>query len=115
LRSTTIYGDGGYFQWAWTLVGQITANPLTCAQAMADGAELIATVTGGTTATSDIFTCSDGRGLTSVIPAGSYTVAFDALQGMVAVGTGTTQTNQTINAFNKVTDLGTIPIQITGK
>ena len=110
-----IYTDGGYFQWAWNLVGALSGNPVTCAQAMANGAEIVSTVTGGTQSYSDIFNCDDGSGVTSVLPAGSYTCAFDVIDSnMQAVGTGDPQPNKVIQDLNQVTDLGTVQINITG-
>lgn len=111
-----IYDDGGYFQWAWTLIGATTANPLMCSDVPnQNGAEIISTVTGGSAASSDIFNCTDGQGITSVLPAGSYTCAFDIINNSnQSLGNGAPKANQIIVAPNKITDLGSVTIYITG-
>lgn len=114
MYSTIIYTDGGYFQFAWNLVGEDTNNALTCAAAGADGVEMVSTVTSSTTAYSDIFDCTDGTGITAGLPAGGYTISTAALNGTdQSIGTAPALTN-TIQAPNKITDLGTITIPISG-
>ncbi len=112
-----ILTDGGYFGFAWTLRGATSNSALTCAQVTGglDGIELVATLNGTTSATTDIFTCSDGAGVTAGLASGTYTVSIDALQGTAAVGTAPTLTNKVILAPNKVTDLGTVEIPIDGQ
>jgi hypothetical protein len=112
--STIMYTDGGYFQFAWNLVGETSGNTLTCATAGGDGVELISTLSGTQSAYSDIFDCTDGTGLTAGLPAGSYVLSIAALNGAEqAIGSAPVFTNQ-IQAPNKITDLGTITIPITG-
>ena len=115
--NTDILDDGGYFQLAWNLVGQSSNAPLTCSQAgvtgSASGVELTATVSGGTSAATDQFTCDDGAGVTSGFPAGNYTVSIDAFTSAGAVGTAPA-INSAIQAQNMVTNLGTVNIPITG-
>lgn len=109
-----IYTNGGYFQWTWNLVGEASGNPLTCATAGGDSVELVATMTTSTNAFSDIFDCTDGSGLTAALPAGGYTISPDAFNGTdQSIGTAPPLTNS-IQAPNKVTDLGTITIPIIG-
>jgi len=113
--STSIYTDGGYFGFAWSLVAASNNGALTCTQAGAPSVELIATLTGTSQATSDIFDCSDGAGVTAVIPVGTYTVSVSALNASSqSIGTAPELTNQPIQAPNKVTNLGTITIPISG-
>jgi cysteine-rich repeat protein len=111
-----IYTDGGYFYWAWSLQGQVSGNPLTCADVPnQNGTEIITTVSGGGMAYDDVFTCSDGAGYTSVLPTGSYTCAFDIINtAMQSIGQGQTQTSKVITAPNGVTNLGTVTIDVTG-
>ena len=112
--NAVILTDGGYFQFAWNLVGETSGNTLTCATAGGDGVELLSTLTSTTTAFSDIFDCTDGAGLTAGLPAGPYTISTAALNGTdQSIGTAPTLSNS-IQAPNKVTDLGTITIPITG-
>lgn len=113
---TRIIDDGGYFTFAWHLVGASTANPLTCGGAGATGAEAISTdVNNSANAASDIFTCSDGAGVTKPLRAGAYTVSIDALDSQNrAIGTAPALTNRAILDRNRVTELGTIDIPITG-
>jgi cysteine-rich repeat protein len=113
--SASIYTDGGYFAWAWNLVGATSNNALTCAQAGADGVELVSTLTNSTNAVSDIWDCADGSGLTAALAAGTYTVSADAINANnQAIGTAATLTNKQIMAPNKITDLGTVTIPIDG-
>ena len=111
-----IYTDGGYFYWSWTLRGRTSGNPLTCADVPTqNGTEIVSTVTGTMTAFSDIFTCTDGAGYTSVLSTGSYTVSFDLLDNtMTAIGYGPTQTNQIITAPNGITILPPVTIDVNG-
>ena len=116
--NTDIYDDGGYFQFAWNLVGQSSGQPLDCASAGVTGAssgvEINATLAGSTAATNDQFNCTDGEDITAGIPAGTYTVSIDAFTSAGAVGTAPTLTNKVINTQNEVTNLGTVNIPITG-
>ncbi len=112
--TANIYTDGGYFKWTWDLVGEVTNNPLTCAAAGTDSVDMISTVTSSTSAYDDVFDCLDGAGLTAALPAGGYTVSISALNGAdESLGTAPALTNQ-IQAPNKVTDLGTVSIPISG-
>jgi hypothetical protein len=117
--NTDIYDDGGYFAFAWDLVGKTSQAPLSCAAAGVTGAssgvEINATLAGSTAATNDQFTCDDGQGVTAGIPAGTYTVSIDAFTSAGAVGTAPTLTNKVINPQNEVTNLGTITIPIDGQ
>jgi hypothetical protein len=115
--NTQILVDGGYFQMQWLLNGSQSGNPLTCAQAGASGGvEAIGTeVSTPSNSASDIFDCEDGYGITAGYTAGTYTVSVAALNSsMQSIGTAPTLTNKRIEMPNKVTDLGTIMIPITG-
>jgi cysteine-rich repeat protein len=114
--TASIFTDGGYFSWGWSLIGATTNSALTCAQAGADGVELISTLANSTNAASDIFNCADGSGLTAVLAAGTYTVSIAAIDpNNASLGTAPTLTNKQIMAPNKITDLGTVMIPIDGK
>ncbi len=115
-----IYIDGGYFHWSWTLKGATSNNALTCADVPnQNGAEIITTVTASTTAFSDIFTCTDGEGTTAVLSAvDTYTCAFDIIDNEnppKSLGNGIPLSNQVIMDTNRVTELGTQTIYITGQ
>jgi hypothetical protein len=101
------------------LQGANTLNPLTCAQVPTEnGAEIITTVTGTTTSFDDIFTCSDGQGTTSVLAAGSYVCAFDIINNATppqSLGSAPSMGGKIIAGPNKVTELGTVVIQITAQ
>ena len=115
--SAEILTDGGYFQLAWNLVGASSNAKLSCAQAgAAGGVESLATdVANANNAASDQFNCEDGSGITSGFLAGTYTVSVAALNAQdQAIGTAPALTNKTIQAPNKVTNLGTVTIPITG-
>ena len=113
-----IYTDGGYFQWAWTLVGAHTGSPLTCADVPTEnGPEITSTVSGGPMAYSDDFNCGDGQGVTSVLPMGSYTCAFDLIDNEAppkSLGSADPKLNETIMDLNQVTNLGTVQINVNG-
>jgi hypothetical protein len=114
--NTDILTDGGYFSLSWILQGAVSNNQLTCTQAgvtgSSSGVETVATLASSSNAVTDQFTCDDGYGVTSGLPAGTYTVSIDAFTSGGAVGTAPTLTNQTITAPNNVTSLGTITIPI---
>jgi cysteine-rich repeat protein len=110
-----IVTDGGYFHWAWNLVGGTSGSALTCAQVSGlQGVEIISTLTGPNTSFDDQYTCTDGAGYSAALPMGSYSVSADAFSGSGSIGTAPTLTNQLIHSPNKVTDLGTIAIPIDG-
>jgi cysteine-rich repeat protein len=114
--SADIYKDGGYFAWAWMLQGATSNSALTCAQVQQDGVELNVTVVNSTTAYNDQFSCEDGRGVTAVIPEGSYTVSADVYKTSTgALGNPTNLTNRLIQGPNKITDLGTITLSVDGQ
>jgi hypothetical protein len=114
---TQILVDGGYFMLAWNLQGAATNAPLTCASAgAAGGVSVIGThVTTPSNSNEDLFNCEDRRGITAGYTTGQYTVSVAALNAADAsIGTAPTLTNRTIEAPNKVTDLGTVTIPIDG-
>jgi hypothetical protein len=112
-----ILENGGYFQLQWSLVGASSNEALSCADAGVTGAqsgvELVSTVSSGTDAKTDQFTCEDGVGVTAGLPTGTYTVSLDAFTTAGAVGTAPT-INTSIGDRNQITDLGTVSIPITG-
>jgi cysteine-rich repeat protein len=114
--SGDIVTDGGYFAWSWTLQGETSGNPLTCAQVSGiQGVEMISTISGTTQFFTDQFTCEDGFGYTSALPADTYDISIDAFSSGGSIGTADTLTNKVIGIKNAVTDLGTITIPITGQ
>ena len=114
--STTIIEDGGYFFFTYDLVDAANNSPLTCAQAGSpDAIEITSTVTGGTTAFSDQFDCSDTdpTGLTAGLLAGSYTTSVSANNAAgQALGAPANSANEVVADRNEVTDLGTITLPI---
>jgi cysteine-rich repeat protein len=112
-----ILTNGGYFGFAWTLRGAASNNVLSCAQVTGgiDGVELISTLNSSTSATTDIFDCTDGAGVTAGLATGTYTVSIDAMQNNAAIGIAPALLNKVIMAPNKVTDLGTVTIPIDGQ
>jgi hypothetical protein len=115
--STQILVDGGYFMLAWNLQGASTNAPLTCAQAgAAGGVSVIGTqVSNSSNSNEDLFNCEDRRGVTAGYTMGTYTVSVAALNAAdQSIGTAAELTNRTIEAPNRVTDLGTVTIPITG-
>jgi hypothetical protein len=111
--TAVILEDGGYFQLQWQL--QAGGAPTSCAaRPDVSGIETVSTsVSNSNNFASDIFPCADHLGITSGFSAGTYTVSVDALNSNnQAIGTPTTLTNKTIQAPNKLTDLGTVTVQL---
>jgi hypothetical protein len=116
--NTQILVDGGYFQVQWALQGASSNQPLTCATAgAAGGVEAVGTdVSNPNNSNSDIFDCEDLRGITAGYTEGSYTISVAALNAAdQSIGTAPALTNKVIQNANRVTDLGTVTIPITGK
>ena len=116
--NTQILVDGGYFQVQWALQGASSNAPLTCATAgAAGGVETVGTdVSNPNNSNSDIFDCEDLRGITAGYTEGSYTISVAALNAAdQSIGTAPALTNKVIQNANRVTDLGTVTIPITGK
>lgn len=111
--SVAIFNDAGYFQFGWQLVDAATAAPISCAQAGADGVEIISTISGTTDAVTDQFDCEQGAAITAALLEGTYNVSIDAFQdGAGALGAPFNLDNRVIQAPNKVTDLGDIQLPI---
>ena len=114
-----IFEDAGYFSFNWNLIGASSNRPLSCSEAgvMSNGTtagiQLQAFVAGSNSSASDIFNCEDGIGTTSEYLAGAYDVLVDAVNPD-PLGSAPT-ISSTIQAPNKVTQLGTVNIPITGK
>lgn len=112
-----ILDDGGYFQFAWDLRGATSNAPLTCAQAgLAGGApagiQLQAFISGSNQSSADIFDCEDLGGITAGYISASYDVLIDAIDPD-PIGSAPTISSR-IESPNKVTNLGTVMIPITG-
>lgn len=107
--------DGGYFLFAWDLIGDTTHNPLTCASAPG-GVSLVATdVADSSYFHDDDFDCQDGADYTAGYRAGTYTVSVSALNAAnQSIGTAPALPNEVIGTRNMVTNLGTVQIPITG-
>ncbi len=108
-----ILTDGGYFQLQWQLTQD--GSPTTCAaQSQVSGVEALSTdVANSSNFASDIFPCADHLGITSGFSAGTYTISVAALNGAnQSIGTADPITNKTIQAPNKITDLGTVTIPL---
>jgi hypothetical protein len=115
--NTQILVDGGYFQLQWDLRGATSNSSLTCAQAgAAGGVSLIGTqVSNPSNSNEDLFDCEDKYGITAGYTMGTYTVSVAALNAAdQSIGTAPELTNKVIEFPNKVTNLGTVNIPITG-
>jgi hypothetical protein len=110
--SFDIHNDAGYFQAAWILNG--AGSTASCDQVVGlDGISLLATVDGTSTAFEDIWDCGPGYGVTSPLPEGAYTVAVSALDNAgLSIGSADTLTNRVIQVPNRVTNLGTLTINL---
>lgn len=110
-----IFNNAGYFLFGWTLQAASNGQPVTCAQANADGVEIISTVAGGSAATTDQFNCEDGSAITPRMVAGAYNISIDAFRdGAGSLGEPVNRANQVIGDRNQVTDLGTVTLPIDG-
>lgn len=113
--TVTIITDGGYFHVQWGLFGMSSGQLITCAQAGAASFDVTSTLTTDNTKVYDhIFPCTDGQGITSPIPAGTYTVSLAALNAANQSLGAVTQTNKAIQAPNALTDLGAVTVAIPG-
>ncbi|MEO8549418.1 MAG: hypothetical protein ABI678_05580 [Kofleriaceae bacterium] len=66
-------------------------------------------------AITDQFECSAHFGITSALPAGTYTVSIDAFKegaGGGALGTPVNLTNKVVHDLSELTDLATITLPI---
>jgi hypothetical protein len=119
---TEILEDGGYFKLAWSLVGETSGNPLSCAQTAAaksagGSVETTATLNGTTAALGDKFDCEDHFGYSAPLPWGTYTITVDALnsQDQALSSQAPTLSEQTIGSQpNTISDLGHVMIPIAG-
>lgn len=111
-----IYEDGGYFGWSWNLQGDTSNSALSCAQVSGiAGVQLDVIISGQTQVyASDMFTCDDGRGVTSVIPEGSYSVQPFAFSSSAKLSVDQQLDNKGIMGPNKITNLGMITLRIIG-
>ncbi len=109
----TIADDGGYFFFDWALRDAQNNAALTCGDALADSVDITVTLNGTSQGRNDTFNCTQGRGYTAALIAGSYTVSIAALDSSDrSIGTAPALTNKPIDAPNKITDLGTVMIPI---
>lgn len=115
--AATIFTDGGYFELDWELKGAQTNAPLECGQvAGLTAVEVLSTINGpGQSVTDKFMNCEAHHGVTAGMLQGSYTVGIEALMGNQSLGAAPTIPTKTIQAPNKVTDLGTIVIPIDGQ
>lgn len=112
--NVAILDNGGYFQLQWNLVRTAGGAPVACSEVDGIGA-LSTDVSSSTNSADDKFTCEDGVGITGGLTAGTYTVSVDAFAdgaGGGALGPATVLTNKVIQNHNRVTDLGTVTVQV---
>ncbi len=114
--TTQIYTDGGYFQVAWSLVGATSGMPLTCTQAGATSIEVLATnTTDPTKVYDDLFTCTDGQGITTGAVSGVYTLSISANNAQMQAVGNLTLSNQQMGTANSVVNVGNVTITIQNK
>ena len=87
----------------WTLVDG--GGAITCGDAGSDGVEVLATLAGTTSATADIFNCTDGSATTSEVPIGTHTVVVNVLDGQTSLGQSMPR-EESITFGNELVDLG---------
>jgi len=115
--SFDIYNDGGYLALAWVLTGATGAPPasLSCGDAGASTIEPVvqAAATGALVDTIPL-PCTNGLGISSVIPEGDYLVSLGAATSQRTVGMSAARPVH-VAGQNRVTDLEPITIPIAGK
>ncbi len=111
-----IHEDKGYFFYQWSLKGNNSQAPLTCAQVPAlDSIGLLATKVGTAQGTDTTSECNLGAAASLALDTALYTVVIDAVDSSNrSLGSTGPATNQPIDDRNQVTDLGTVVIPITG-
>ncbi|MEO8698113.1 MAG: hypothetical protein ABI658_31745 [Acidimicrobiales bacterium] len=109
--ATTILADGGYFQFDWDL--RNAANqPITCAS-VPKVALFSVDVNDATRAFDDRFPCDKLYGLTGGLLQGGYQVKVTAINSSgQGLGPDTVINNRAIAGPNKVTDLGSVMVQV---
>lgn len=114
--TTDLLNDGGYFQLSWDLVGAASKRPVGCSQVT--GLDSVLAVSTSVVDAHRIYDdrrpCADHAGVSEGLLHGNYTITIAAMAGAQRVGTPITFTNQTIEAQNRVTDLGAVTIPIDG-
>lgn len=108
---TTLYADGGYFQFDWA-VRNAAGAPVPCE----DAGLLWTSVTNPSYSADEHFFCDRNPGqfaLSGEILQGSYTLEISAVnEANQGLGPPTELTNQMIGGANKVTDLGTVMVRL---
>ncbi len=119
LRSTDkdvsfdIHTDKGYFYMNWALSGQSTGASLACSQ-VPTLASISLDTSPATPAT--LFNCEQQAGYSQAYPVGVYQVAASALNSaQQSLGESSTFASKPIQAPNRVTNLGTAMILISGQ
>ena len=117
-----ILNNGGYFRMSWSLMGESSGQPLSCAETDASSAaggsvEAVSTISGTSIAFTDKFNCEDHFGYSAGLPAGPYTIAVDALNAQnQALGSQSTVRSAVIGSTpNDINDLGHLILGIAGQ
>jgi hypothetical protein len=110
---TTLVADGGYFHLVWSLVGQATATPVTCAGT--GTSQVTVTTNPGSIATA--IDCTAPFGYSAPLPAGTYTVQVAALDAAGHQrGPNVVMLDKVIAGTpNGITELGHVLIPIAGQ
>jgi len=106
----TILDDAGYAQVAWTLADATSGAPLTCVAAMID--HVVVTSTGAAGAFADVFPCEAHAGLTNALPTGAYAIAVTGERANQRIGIAAALASRQIDANNRVTDVGSVQVQV---
>ena len=109
--------DGGYFGFGWELKNQ-AGQIVECDQVNGgiDGVEIVSTLNGPNTATTDQYDCADHGGVTSALLAGTYTLSLNGFLDADGRITDLENLNaEVINNHNAVTDLGTVELTLTAQ
>lgn len=119
---TEILVDGGYFKLSWSLMGETSNQPVTCADTAASRAaggsvRVTSTLVGSMTALADKFDCEDHFGYSAPLPWGSYQIVMDALDSADhPLGSQSTQVGTQVvgSEPNSIVDLGHVVLLIAG-
>lgn len=111
-RTARILDDGGYFSLSWDLVDP-DDRVITCAGAGANTVVVTATLTSSDAhIDTPPFRCDDHFGTTAGLPAGEYVVSLTAEDAGGPLNNTRVTATDTIEAPNKITDLGNFLIPI---
>jgi hypothetical protein len=105
-----ILTDDAFFSLGWLINGEVP-DATNCADALADGVSVIATLSGTTTATDDVFECEAGEDVTDPIPLGDYTISVSLINAAEEAIDVIDAFEESLEVGNEIVDLGEFDFQ----